>query len=48
MEKLKIYVKPSMEILAWTAQNIMIVSGGGDVPIDPGTMPAPKRRTPVF
>ena len=46
MEKLKLYVTPSIEILACTPLNLMRVAS--DEPIDPGTMPAPRRRTEVF
>ena len=45
MEKLKIYITPSMEILAYTAQNIMIISGE-ELPGDPGD--APQRRKRMF
>jgi len=50
MEKLKIYIMPSMEVLAYTAQNIMKVSGhdDSDLPPDLGDLPAPRHRTPVF
>ena len=43
MEKLKIYVTPSVEILACAAQNLMKVAS--DEPIDPGKAPA---RDKVF
>jgi len=45
MEKLKLYVTPSIEILACAPQSLMKTS---DLPPDPGTMPAPRRRTEVF
>lgn len=49
MEKLKIYMTPSMEILAYAPQNIMKISGGeSDLPDDPNSAPAPPRRTEVF
>ena len=43
MKKLKIYVTPSVEILACAAQNLMKVAS--DEPIDPGKAPA---RDKVF
>jgi len=46
MKKLKIYVTPSMEILACTVQNLLRVAS--DEPDDPGILPAPRRRTEVF
>jgi len=47
MEKLKIYVKPSIEILACTPQSLM--KTGSELPFDPGTQNnAPRRRTEVF
>lgn len=48
MEKLKIYVTPSIKILACAPQHIMKISGSeSDLPDDP-TTPAPHRRAEVF
>ena len=44
MEKLKLYVTPSIEILACAPQSLMKTS---DLPPDPGML-APRRRTEVF
>lgn len=46
MEKLKLYVTPSIEILACAPQSLM--KTGSELPPGPGTMPAPRRRTEVF
>jgi len=49
MEK-KRYIYPVVEIMPYTTQNIMRVSGNDDsfLPPDPGDLPAPRRRTAVF
>lgn len=47
MDKLKIYMTPSIEILACTPQSLMKV--GSDLPDDPVVItPAPRRKTEVF